>query len=203
MRGIICRHAFKVCQMKYIHVLPEKYVLDRWRKDLKRRYTLVKSSYDDVRVNADARRYELVIQRCLRFATRVSRNDEHVNAFFHMLDDFEHKYVGLELESGSTKLKENVVADKDKKILSPHVVRGKGRPPTRRKVPMVEKATRKRKKKQTYRNLFDDTSHNVDLPVSEVGATVEEVVIQTQYSTLTQVRLPANDEATSSLPHGT
>ncbi|KAF5445612.1 hypothetical protein F2P56_034654 [Juglans regia] len=56
MRGIICRHVFKVCQMKKIHVLPEKYILDWWRKDLKRRYTLVKSSYDDLRDNADARR---------------------------------------------------------------------------------------------------------------------------------------------------
>ena len=69
----------------------------------------MKSSYDDLRVHADARRYDLVVQRCLRFATRVSRNDEHVNAFFHMLDDFEHKYVGLEPESSSTKLKDNVV----------------------------------------------------------------------------------------------
>ncbi|XP_040994325.1 protein FAR1-RELATED SEQUENCE 1-like [Juglans microcarpa x Juglans regia] len=197
MRGILCRHALKVCQMKYIHVLPDKYVLDRWRKDLKRRFTLVKSSYDDLRVNADARRYELVVKRCLRFATRVSRNDEHVNAFFHMLDEFEHKYIGLEPESGSTKLKENVVANKDKKILSLNVVRRKGRPPTRRKVPMVEKATRKRKKTQVLHfasNLFDDDSYNVDLPVSEVGATVDEVVIQTQCSTLTQVRPLANDE---------
>ncbi|KAF5447405.1 hypothetical protein F2P56_032959 [Juglans regia] len=56
MRGIICRHAFKVFQMKKIHVLPERYVLYRWRKDLKRRYTLVKSSYDDLRDNADVRR---------------------------------------------------------------------------------------------------------------------------------------------------
>ncbi|XP_035546682.1 protein FAR1-RELATED SEQUENCE 5-like [Juglans regia] len=194
MRGILCRHGLKVCQMKYIHVLPDKYVLDRWRKDLKRRYTLVKSSYDDLRVNADARRYELVVKRCLRFATRVSRNEDHVNAFFHMLDEFEHKCVGLEPESGSAKLKENVVADKDKKILSPNVVRRKGRPPTRRKVPMVEKATRKRKKTQTYRNLFDEDSTNIDLPVSEVGATVDEVVIPMQCSTLTQVRPLADDE---------
>ncbi|XP_018830883.2 protein FAR-RED ELONGATED HYPOCOTYL 3-like [Juglans regia] len=194
MRGILCRYGLKVCQMKYIHVLPDKYVLDRWRKDLKRRYTLVKSSYDDLQVNADARRYEFVVKRCLRFATRVSRNDEHVNAFFHMLDEFEHKCVGLEPEFGSTKLKENVVIDKDKKILSPNVVWRKGRPPTRRKVPMVEKATRKRKKTQTYRNLFDDDSYNVDLPVSEVGATVDEIVIPTQCSTLTQVRPLADDE---------
>ncbi|XP_035545971.1 protein FAR1-RELATED SEQUENCE 4-like [Juglans regia] len=29
MRGILCRHALKVCQMKKMHVVPEKYVLDR------------------------------------------------------------------------------------------------------------------------------------------------------------------------------
>ncbi|XP_035547360.1 protein FAR1-RELATED SEQUENCE 4-like [Juglans regia] len=56
MRGILCRHVFKLCQIKKIHVLPERYILDRWRKDLKRRYTLVKSSYDDLRDNADSRR---------------------------------------------------------------------------------------------------------------------------------------------------
>jgi len=53
MRGILCRHAMNVCQMKKIHALPDKYVLDRWRKDSKRRYTVVKSSYDDLRHNVD------------------------------------------------------------------------------------------------------------------------------------------------------
>ncbi|KAF5453435.1 hypothetical protein F2P56_028337 [Juglans regia] len=56
MRGIVCRHALNVCQMNKIHALPEKYLLERWRKDLKRRYTVVKSSYDDLRQNADSRR---------------------------------------------------------------------------------------------------------------------------------------------------
>ncbi|KAF5447271.1 hypothetical protein F2P56_032838 [Juglans regia] len=47
---------FKEIQGEKIYVLPERYILDRWRKDLKRRYTLVKSSYDDLRDNADTRR---------------------------------------------------------------------------------------------------------------------------------------------------
>ncbi|XP_042974208.1 protein FAR1-RELATED SEQUENCE 6-like isoform X2 [Carya illinoinensis] len=200
MRGIICRHAFKVFQMKYIHALPEKYVLERWRKDKKRRYTLVKSCYDDCWVNADARRYDLVVKMCIRFASRVSRNEEHVNAFFHFLDEFEQKLVGVEPMSCSTKVRENVDADKGKKVLSPLVVRGKGRPPTRRKVPMVEKATGKRKKKQTYRKIFVDESQSVDHPVSELGTNVDEVVIPTQQSNVTQVTIPANDEATPSLP---
>ncbi|XP_041016292.1 protein FAR-RED ELONGATED HYPOCOTYL 3-like [Juglans microcarpa x Juglans regia] len=147
-RGILCRHVFKVCQIKKIHVLPERYILDRWRKDLKRRYTLVKSSYDDLRDNADSRRYELVVKRCMKLATRVSPSDDHVNAFMLVLDEFEHNFKGLPLESGSTKVNESDVVDKGKKILSPNVVRGKERPPMKRKVPPVEKAATKRKKKQ-------------------------------------------------------
>ncbi|KAG7977425.1 hypothetical protein I3843_05G031100 [Carya illinoinensis] len=134
MRGIVCRHALN-------------YILDRWRKDLKRRYTVVKSSYDDLRSSADSRRYEFVVKRCLKLNTRVCTIDDHVTAFVSHMDEFENKFKGLTLESGSSKVKETIVTDKSNpKILSPHVVRGKGRPPTKRKVPPVEKAATKRKK---------------------------------------------------------
>ncbi|KAG7987316.1 hypothetical protein I3843_03G127300 [Carya illinoinensis] len=161
------------------HALPDKYLLNRWRKDTKRRYTLVKSSYDDCRVNPNARRYEEVVKRCIRLAIRVSRNEEHVNAFFQFLDDFELKLVGVEPVTCSTKVKENVDANRGNKILSPHVVRGKGRPPTRRKVPMVEKAVGKRKKKRIKRKKFYDEPQNHNYLVSEVGHNVDDVVIPT------------------------
>ncbi|KAG2699563.1 hypothetical protein I3760_07G197500 [Carya illinoinensis] len=148
MRGILCRHALNVCQMNKIHALPEKYILDQWRKDLKMRYTVVKSSYDDLRSNTDSRRYEFVVKYCVQLATRVCPSDEHVTAFVSHLEEFEKKFQGLTLESGSSKVKETIVTDKSKKILSPHVVRGKGRPPTKRKVPPMEKAARKRKKQR-------------------------------------------------------
>ncbi|XP_041025392.1 protein FAR-RED ELONGATED HYPOCOTYL 3-like [Juglans microcarpa x Juglans regia] len=148
MREIVCRHALNVCQMNKIYALPEKYLLDRWRKDLKRRYILVKSSYNDLRQNADSRMYEFVMKRCVKLATHVSSSDAHVTAFMRHLDEFENQFKGLTLESSSTKVTETVVTDKGKKILSPYVVRGKGRPPTKRKVPPVEKVATKRKKKQ-------------------------------------------------------
>ncbi|KAG2674878.1 hypothetical protein I3843_13G139600 [Carya illinoinensis] len=140
MRGILCRHVLNVCQMNKIYALPDKYILDRWRKDLKRRYTVVKSSYDDLRQNADSRRYEFVVKRCLKLATRVCTSDDHVDAFMSHLDEFEIKFKGLTLESGSSKVKETTVLNK-----------GKGRPPTKRKVPPLEKAATKRKKKPIMR----------------------------------------------------
>lgn len=81
MRGILCRHVFKVFQMKKIYVLPNKYVLDQWRNDLKRIYTLVKTSYDNLRDNANARMYEVVVKRCLKLATHVSSCVDHVIEF--------------------------------------------------------------------------------------------------------------------------
>ncbi|XP_018814566.2 protein FAR1-RELATED SEQUENCE 4-like [Juglans regia] len=200
MRGIVCRHALNVYQMNKIHALPEKYLLDRWRKDLKRRYTVVKSSYDDLRQNADSRRYEFVVKRCVKLATRVSSSDAHVTTFMHHLEEFENQFKGLTLESGSTKVTETVVTDKGKKILSPHVVKGKERPPTKRKVPPVEKVATKRKKKQTRRKIFDDTNQNCE--VSEAPENVEEqipsvakddFVVLTQYSTVTQP-MPSDNE---------
>ncbi|KAF5451308.1 hypothetical protein F2P56_026424 [Juglans regia] len=181
MRGIVCRHALN-------------------RKDLKRRYTVVKSSYDDLRQNADSRRYEFVVKRCVKLATRVSSSDAHVTAFMRHLEEFENQFKGLTLESSSTKVTETVVTDKGKKILSPHVIRGKGRPTTKRKVPPVEKVATKRKKKQTRRKIFDDTNQNCE--VSEAPENVEEqipsvakddFVVLTQRSTVTQPTPSGNE----------
>ncbi|KAG2665167.1 hypothetical protein I3760_16G117800 [Carya illinoinensis] len=91
MRGILCRHALRVCQFKRISMLPERYFLDRWRKDKKRRYTLIPSSYDDCRASGDARRYEMVVKRCMKLATKISPSSERVNAFLRYVDEFDSK----------------------------------------------------------------------------------------------------------------
>ncbi|XP_042974704.1 protein FAR-RED ELONGATED HYPOCOTYL 3-like [Carya illinoinensis] len=148
MRGIICRHALRVCQLKNINVLPDVYFLDRWRKDLKRHYTLIRSSYDDLRGRSDTRNYELMIQRCSKLAAKISSNNDKVHAFLHYVDKFDKTCEDstCELAFQSTQTNPTVVLDKGKKILSPNVIRGKGRPPNKRKVPPVEKMATKRKK---------------------------------------------------------
>ncbi|XP_035546643.1 protein FAR1-RELATED SEQUENCE 5-like [Juglans regia] len=46
MRGILCRHILAVFKSNGIKSLPHRYILDRWRKDIKRRYTLIRTTYD-------------------------------------------------------------------------------------------------------------------------------------------------------------
>ncbi|XP_042956418.1 protein FAR-RED IMPAIRED RESPONSE 1-like [Carya illinoinensis] len=108
-RGILCRHALRVCQLKRINVLPDVYVLDRWRKGIKRRYTLLRSSYDDQRDRSDAKNYELVVKRCSQLATKISSDNEKVSALLRVVNDFETKCEGSTLESTceQTKMQHN------------------------------------------------------------------------------------------------
>lgn len=48
MRGILCRHMLGIMRLNKVRLVPKKYIVDRWRKDIKRTYTLIRSSYDMV-----------------------------------------------------------------------------------------------------------------------------------------------------------
>ncbi|VFQ81564.1 unnamed protein product [Cuscuta campestris] len=45
-KGMICRHCIVVFIRNGVRFLPEKYILERWRRDVKRAYTRVKVDYD-------------------------------------------------------------------------------------------------------------------------------------------------------------
>ena len=54
-KGILCRHVLYVLtMMKKVKILPSKYIIPQWRKDLKRNYKYVKSNYDDLSGNLEA-----------------------------------------------------------------------------------------------------------------------------------------------------
>jgi hypothetical protein len=54
VRGILCKHSIFVLRTKKVTTLPARYFLDRWRKDIKREYSKLKSSYDAVGDNPNA-----------------------------------------------------------------------------------------------------------------------------------------------------
>ncbi|XP_042954685.1 protein FAR-RED ELONGATED HYPOCOTYL 3-like [Carya illinoinensis] len=47
MRGILCRHILVVFKCNDTNFLPNQYILNRCRKDIKRKYTLIDSSYHE------------------------------------------------------------------------------------------------------------------------------------------------------------
>ncbi|XP_042983153.1 protein FAR-RED IMPAIRED RESPONSE 1-like [Carya illinoinensis] len=74
MRGIVCRHIFVVFKCNGIKSLPDRYILDRWRKDIKRRYILIHSSYDTVHQREDSIAYSSLLNICYKMITHAANS---------------------------------------------------------------------------------------------------------------------------------
>lgn len=60
-RGILCKHIVKVLHFeRFIFTVPTKYILRRWRKDIKRRHTKAKVTYNVWKDTEPGQRYEKV-----------------------------------------------------------------------------------------------------------------------------------------------
>ncbi|XP_042972793.1 uncharacterized protein LOC122304601 [Carya illinoinensis] len=176
-----------------VHSVPEKYILDRWRKDIKRTYTLIPSSYDLVDQRPEVSRSSRIIKKCYQVATNASSCDEHTEDMLAKLDAMNLGYRTNLPPSKVVVIHADTTTDaSSKKVLSPHVVRGKGRPPSLKKKSMIEKvkprtkkASQKGKRKQPYgiegevvgtcRNLFGQTvvGTQQNVPVEPIQNTTE------------------------------
>ena len=161
-KGMVCQHQLMVFHKRRVERVPEKYVLRRWRKDVKRVHTKVRINYDNSSSTIEARRHD---NMCNLF-----------NVVADLAEDCEEKYekvmgrvreLKMELlqtlvvcesnvlsdtPNGSFSLGEVAIPTKESmNILDPKTVTRKGRPPTTRKQGVVEKMTKKKieQKKKT------------------------------------------------------
>ncbi|XP_021758530.1 protein FAR1-RELATED SEQUENCE 6-like [Chenopodium quinoa] len=56
--GIMCKHIIRVLDLNHVYDIPSKYILDRWRKDILRKHTLVKVAYHDPAETVEVKRYK-------------------------------------------------------------------------------------------------------------------------------------------------
>ncbi|XP_042977104.1 protein FAR-RED IMPAIRED RESPONSE 1-like [Carya illinoinensis] len=175
MRGILCRHVLGILRVNKVRSIPNKYILDRWRKDRKRTYTLIRSSYDEVDQRPEVLRYSRIIKMCYEVPTNAASCDDHTEDMLRKLEEMNLSYHSTLTPSKVVRSALDTTTEaSSKKALSPHVVRGKGRPPSLRKKSMIErvksttkKGSQKGKRKQphglegevvgTCRNLFGQT----------------------------------------------
>jgi hypothetical protein len=164
-RGILCRHVISVLsKLDDVLLLPEKYFLKRWRKDLKQPYKLIKSSYDPLSGNPSADRYAELCKYMCALAAIAAPNVDHYTELKNDIDVLTKKFSDLScvpsppfqlLPSASTtgSLAIDCTAVE---IHSPHVARIKGKRVSNRTMSAVEKAVVKKaggnKKKQSDTN---------------------------------------------------
>ncbi|KAL2893824.1 Protein FAR-RED IMPAIRED RESPONSE 1 [Bienertia sinuspersici] len=56
--GLLCRHAIRVLDMNLFEEPPEKYVLRRWQKDIRRKHTLVQVCYHNPSKTENTKRFD-------------------------------------------------------------------------------------------------------------------------------------------------
>ncbi|KAL9463985.1 hypothetical protein AB3S75_001729 [Citrus x aurantiifolia] len=147
-RGILCRHALSVLIRHGIEILPEMYILSRWRKDVKRCYSKVKVSYGMQNLSIQQERYD---KMCTAFTevANIAADDESSYKFVldwinKTMKDLPNQIRCASVETtaiGEVSCSSNTIEDV---INDPVAARRKGRPPCLRKQASLQKNLPKR-----------------------------------------------------------
>uniref|UniRef100_A0A2N9IBT1 Protein FAR1-RELATED SEQUENCE n=1 Tax=Fagus sylvatica TaxID=28930 RepID=A0A2N9IBT1_FAGSY len=164
-RGILCRHALFVLSQQRVTILPDRYILDRWRKDIKRKHTYVSTCTDDVQHNPVLERYEKLHRLAVGVLEIGAESVENFNVLEKLLIDLKDNFSRSCDKQPSSQRKNSVGAAPDvvrtEVVRSPMVVKRKGRPRMKRLKSSMEEAVSKPKKKRNTaaaRNLAHSTS---------------------------------------------
>jgi hypothetical protein len=164
-RGILCRHALFVLSQERVTVLPNRYILDRWRKDIKRKHTYVSTCTDDVQYNPVLERYEKLHRLAVDVLEIGAESVENFNVLEKLLIDLKDNFSRSCDKQLSSQRKNSVGAAPDvvrtEIVRSPMVVKRKGQPRMKQLKSSMEEAVSKPKKKRNTaaaRNLAHSTS---------------------------------------------
>ncbi|XP_042429911.1 protein FAR-RED IMPAIRED RESPONSE 1-like [Zingiber officinale] len=91
-RGILCRHIITLLTVKGVYSVPYKYILPRWRKDLRREHTKVKVSYNNWNTTPQMQRYDLISKKSLMFADFGSTSEENTQIALDFIEQFRQKF---------------------------------------------------------------------------------------------------------------
>ncbi|KAK9187950.1 hypothetical protein WN944_019349 [Citrus x changshan-huyou] len=135
-RGILCRHAITIMIRNDVEVLPEKYILRRWRKDVWRCHSRVKASYELHSCTDEQKRYEKMCATFAEVANMAAHKIESSNLVFNWIENVRKDLskaipcgdneVTIVTGQGSCSVEVETVRD-------PVARRRKGRPPCQRK----------------------------------------------------------------------
>ncbi|XP_042939384.1 protein FAR1-RELATED SEQUENCE 5-like [Carya illinoinensis] len=165
MRGILCRHILAIFKSNGIKSLPDRYILDRWRKDIKRRYTLIRSSYDEGELRPNGNRYPILLNMCytmIDYAVDCNEHFEDAKKRIHeMTECYRQNQRPISFtESGGLEMVVTTAVGSSQQVKSPNVVRGKGRPPSLRRASRMETELSKVKAKQSKAQVGGKRKHN-------------------------------------------
>ncbi|KAL2901608.1 Protein FAR1-RELATED SEQUENCE 7, partial [Bienertia sinuspersici] len=102
-RGILCRHIIKIIEFEDVNLIPERYILSRWRKDIVRPYEDIRVSYYDPEEFDRVKRVRELSQRHCYQSSLALHSDETFLMYKEATDDVRAMLegaLGIERTSG-------------------------------------------------------------------------------------------------------
>ncbi|XP_017247535.2 protein FAR1-RELATED SEQUENCE 5-like isoform X1 [Daucus carota subsp. sativus] len=174
-RGIICRHIIKVLLFKQnVFTMSSKYILRRWRKNVKIIHSRTKVTYSTWKDSEEKRMYDMVCDAFYRIVDLATQKIERCN---NLVDTFKKlelewdkndegisKKISIDKQISKSEGKKSKISDLSLSIHSPIKKRCKGRPPTRRKqskVDTVVQCLKKKSKKGGKKNCIQSDMNDL------------------------------------------
>ncbi|KAG6511007.1 hypothetical protein ZIOFF_029056 [Zingiber officinale] len=126
-RGILCRHVIKVLMRMKVIEVPMRYIMDRWRKDIKRGYQSISNIYDDYGCDGKRLRYNTLTPLMQEVQQLGAENDDICSVLVKIMKDTKEKLI-IAMENGQSMVEqlEEASTSGAKVIHSPLKVRTKG-----------------------------------------------------------------------------
>jgi zinc finger SWIM domain-containing protein 3 len=143
-KGILCRHILCVLQLTgKTESVPSYYILSRWRKDIKRRHTLIKCGFDHLAGNIELQR---ISKACDAFYDVASMGIHTEDDLLKVMNWIKNLKIELTCKESSPVIleEERLVQEHVTKILDPIVAQRKGRRPFKRKASKVDQIVKKK-----------------------------------------------------------
>ncbi|XP_024634837.2 protein FAR-RED IMPAIRED RESPONSE 1-like [Medicago truncatula] len=140
------------------------YILARWRKDIKWRYTLIKCGFDNLVGKTELQRAGKACDAFYEFAsTRINSEDDLVK----VMNLIQNMKIELPCNETSPRIvEEDCSAQNQATILDPKLARSKGRPPSKRKTSIVDQIV---KKKLAQKKSIKNNQNSKNIRVQEEG----------------------------------
>ncbi|XP_070682525.1 protein FAR1-RELATED SEQUENCE 5-like [Malus domestica] len=156
-RGILCRHVLYVLVNRDIDFIPDKYIIRRWRKDVKRCHTRVRISYCNWVGTPEAQRPDKMQKTFDDIKELANDSDDKCMLVVRWMHKLKEQICKHDRAARSTQptpqspndMNSDPLSNPSQRILTPLSARGKSRPPSKRKQSKSEQVIKRRKKKIT------------------------------------------------------
>ncbi|KAI8536262.1 hypothetical protein RHMOL_Rhmol10G0243100 [Rhododendron molle] len=152
-KGMVCTHMISVWSKKKLEVVPDKYILQRWSKNLIRSHTKIKVSYVNWNSKPEFARYDGLLKlfneaadKAMYSIAKTHRMVDRLRQIKAEIDLDDEECVSNMATVGDAQIDMESFQDKSITLGDPSKGPRRGRPPTKRKQSVAEQIIRKNAK---------------------------------------------------------